>query len=195
MAFAECEGIFGRVASGDDAARGADIATLNGIDASTRAHHGLISACAAAVRRAGSVAARPTSEIILRSSAAGSGQVGVRASERGQRALPEAACAPEAALALLTIESSFLPAGRGWRARSVRRQMLCARGLTTLAKPVRVVHLCAVGQLDTRLLRVHFLFPIRMDWKHLVRRFRLPIRLRGARRHMTMSERSPPGMK
>jgi hypothetical protein len=63
---------------------------------------------------------------------------------------------------------------------------------TPLALVLESAHLCVGGQLDTRDYRVQFLFPIPRVWAHPSSTLPVSYTVEEARRHMSISERSPP---
>jgi hypothetical protein len=69
------------------------------------------------------------------------------------------------------------------------------RPSSPLALVLGTTHLCVSGQLDTRDYRVQFLFPIQRDWAHPSSTLPVSYTVEEARRHMAISERSPPRMK
>jgi hypothetical protein len=64
-----------------------------------------------------------------------------------------------------------------------------------LALALDCAHLCVGGQLDTGDYRVQFLFPILRVWAHPSSTLPVSYTVEEARRHMGISERSPPRVK
>jgi hypothetical protein len=71
---------------------------------------------------------------------------------------------------------------------------LCRR-TSPLAPVLGRTHLCVCGQLDTRDYRVQFLFPILRVWAHPSSTLPVSYTVEEAKRHMSISERSPPRVK
>ena len=87
---------------------------------------------------------------------------------------------------------------RGKQKRALRElfiRMLCAVGGSPLALALESAHLCVSGQLDTGDYRVQFLFPIPRGWAHPGSTLPVSYTVEEARRHMGISERSPPRAK
>lgn len=124
-----------------------------------------------------------------------SGHAGSRWPLTAERGIAEMAGRSSAHLALSTIESSFLRAKtRQPRLAGCGGDALCVV-LSPLAPDARVSHLSVGSQLDTRLQRMQFLFPVSQDWEHPGLLFPVSHTVEGAGYQMGVSERSPPRTK
>ena len=84
----------------------------------------------------------------------------------------------------------------GERQKRTRRTAVHSAALCRRTSPLALVpgraHLCVCGQLDTRDDRVQFLFPIPRGWAHPGWMLPVSYTVEEAKRHMGISERSPP---